>query len=66
MAAVRERNNLRVHVASIWTLVAQAREKAIQEYKANIKDTYDYLDLMKDATKEYKVSLKKVNPNSSS
>ena len=50
-------------MARIGALVAQAREEAIQGYMANFKDTDDYLDLMRGATKEYKSSLKKVNPD---
>ena len=60
---ILERNTLKVHVARIRALMAQAREKAIQEYKANFKDTDNYLDLMRDATTEYKESLKRVDPN---
>ena len=30
---------------------------------ANFKETDDYLDLMRDATEEYKAQLKKVNPD---
>ena len=60
---VRERNTLKVHVAGIGTLLAKVREEAVQEYKANFKETNDYLDLMRDATKEYKAQLKKVNPD---
>ena len=59
---VQERNTLKVHVAGIGTIVAQAREEAVQEYRANFKDTDDYLDLMKDATMVYKESLKWVDP----
>ena len=49
-------------MAEIRALVAQAREEAVQEYKANFKDTDDYIDLMRDATEEYKASLQRVNP----
>ena len=52
-----------VYVAGIEALVAQACKEAVQEYKANFKDTDDYLYLMRDATEEYKASLKKVNPD---
>ena len=62
-ATVRERNTLKVHVVGIGELVAQAHEEAVQEYKANFKDMDDYLDLMRDATEEYKDSLKRVNPD---
>ena len=58
---VQERNSLKVNVAIIGALVAQVREEAVQEYKANFKDTNDYLDLMRDATAEYKESLKQVD-----
>ena len=50
---VWERNTLKVHMARIGALMAQAHEQAVQEYKVNFKDTYDYLDLMRDATMEY-------------
>ena len=43
--------------------LAKAREKAAQEYRANFKETNDYLDLINNATKEYKTSLRKVNPD---
>ena len=58
-----ERNTLKVHMVRIGAIVAQAREEAVQEYKANFKDTDDYLDLMRDATMEYKESLKWVDPS---
>ena len=48
-------------MTGIGTLVAQAREEAVQEHKANFKETDDYLDLIWDATVEYKAQLKKVN-----
>ena len=62
-ATVQERNTLKVHMAGIGALMAKAREEAVQEYKANFKETDDYLDLMRDAIEEYKAQLKKVNPN---
>ena len=37
----------------IGATLAKAREEAVQEYKANFKETDDYLDLMWDATEEY-------------
>ena len=43
--------------------LAKAHEEAIQEYRANFKETNDYLDLMHSATEEYKAQLKKVNPD---
>ena len=61
--AIRERNTLKVHVVGIGALVAKACKEAFQEYKANFKDMKDYLDLMRDATKDYKAQLKKVNPD---
>ena len=63
VAAIRERNTFKVHVARIGALVAHAHEEAIQEYKANFNDTNNYLDLIRDATEEYKESLNKVNPD---
>ena len=50
-------------MAGIRVLVVQAHEEAIKEYKANFKDTDDYLNLMKDAMVEYKESSKWVDPN---
>ena len=58
---VRKMNTLKVHTAGIRALVAQAREEVVEEYNANFKDTDDYLDLMRDATMEYKESLKRVD-----
>ena len=40
--------------------LAKACEEAVQEYRANFKETSDYLDLLNDATEEYKASLKRV------
>ena len=37
--------------------MAKAREEAVHEYKANFKETDDYLDLMQEATEEYKGQL---------
>ena len=48
-------------MAGIGALVAQACEEVVQEYKTNFKDKDDYLDLMRDATSEYKESLKRVD-----
>ena len=48
-------------MAGIGVLVAMAN--AVQEYKANFKDTGDYIDLMRDAITEYKESLKRVDPS---
>ena len=62
-AAIRERNSLRIEVAGIGAQVTKAREEAIQQYKANFKDTDDYLELMRDAITEYKIVVKKVDPN---
>ena len=42
-AAVRERNSLRVQVVGIGAKVAKAHKEAVQQYKANFKDTDDYL-----------------------
>ena len=60
---VRERNTFKVLMAGIGALMTKARDEAVQEYKANFKEMDDYLDLMRDATEEYKAQLKKVNPN---
>ena len=62
-AAVQERNSLRVQVAGIRVHVAKAREEAVQQYKANFKDTDDYLELMRDAMVEYNMVVKRVDPN---
>ena len=62
-ANVRERNSLRIQVARIRAQVAKAREEAVQEYKANFKDTDDYLELMRNAVTEYKQAVRKVDPN---
>ena len=43
--------------------MTKAHEEAVQEYKANFKDTNDYLELMRDAVAEYKEDVKKVDPN---
>ena len=58
---VREQDSLKVQVEDVGTSLAKARKEAAQEYKANLKDINDYLDLFQDATKEYKAQLKKVN-----
>ena len=50
-------------MAGIGEQVARAREEAVQEYKNNFKDIDDYLNLMKDAVDEYKMAVKKVDPN---
>ena len=41
--------------------LAKVRKEAVQEYSANFKETNDCLDLLNDATKEYKASLNRVN-----
>ena len=38
-------------------------KEAVQEYKANFKETRYYFDLLNDATDEYKASLKRVDPS---
>ena len=43
--------------------LAKAREEVVQEYRANFKETSNYLDLMNDAIQKYKASLKRVNPS---
>ena len=58
---VWEWDSLKVQVEGFGASLAKASEEAVQEYRANFKETYDYLDLMQDATKEYKAQLKKVN-----
>ena len=49
--------------AEVESKVAKAREKAVQEYKNNVKDAMDYLYLMRDAVDEYKMAIKKVDLN---
>ena len=63
LATVQERNSLNVYMEGIGASLAKALEEPVQEYKANFKETDDYLDHMQDATKEYKAQLKKVNPD---
>ena len=58
--AAREYDALKAKVAA---KVAKALEEAVQEYKNNFKDTVDYLYLMRDAVDEYKMAIKKVDPN---
>ena len=62
-AKVWERNSLRVQVAGIGAQMARAREEAVQQYKANFKHTDDYLELMRDVVAEYKMVVKKADPN---
>ena len=50
-------------MAGIGAQVAKAREEAVQQYKANFKDTDDYLELMRDVVAEYKMVVKRVDPN---
>ena len=50
-------------MAKIWAQLAKAPEEAVQEYKANFKDTDAYLVLMRDVVAEYKEALKGVDPN---
>ena len=62
-AAAPERDMLKGELAGMGDKVARAREEAVQEYKDNFKHTDDYLDPMRDAVEEYKMGVKKVNPN---
>ena len=50
-------------MVGIEALLAQACEETVQECKPNFKEMDDYLDLIRDATKEYKAQLKRVNPD---
>ena len=43
--------------------LARAREELVQEYRANFKEKIEYLDVLNDASEEYKASLKRVDPN---
>ena len=58
-----EQDQLKALVERFEAYLAKTHEKAVQEYKANFKETNDYLDLMQDAIEEYKVLLKRVNPD---
>ena len=58
-----ERDQLKARVEGFKASLAKAREEDTQEYRANFKETNDYLDFMNDATEEYKASLRRVNPN---
>ena len=60
-AASRARDMLKGELIGMGDKVARAREEAIQEYKDNLKDMDDYLDLMRDAVEEYKMAVKKVD-----
>ena len=46
LAVVRKRDSLKVQVEGFGASLAKAHEEAIQEYKANFKETDDYLDLI--------------------
>ena len=50
-------------MADIGEQVTKAREEAVQQYKDNFKDMNDYLKLMRDAVVEYKIAMKRVDPN---
>ena len=50
-------------MAKIGAQLAKAPEEAVQEYKANFKDTDAYLVLMRDVVAEYKEAMKRVDPN---
>ena len=41
----------------------KAREEAVQEYKDSFMDSDDYLEILREATDEYKAALKRVDPN---
>ena len=62
-SAIQERNSLRIQVVGIGAQVAKAGKETVQAYKANFKDTYDYLELMRDAIAEYKEAMKRVDPS---
>ena len=51
---VQERDLLKAQVEGFGAFLAKARKEAVQEYRANFKEMSDYLDLMQDATEEYK------------
>ena len=54
---------LKGQLVGVEERVAMAREEAIQEYKDKFKDTNNYFKLMRDAVGEYKMAVKKVDPN---
>ena len=60
-AAARERDMLKGELAEMGERMARAREEAVQDYKDHIKDSLDYLNLMRDAVAEYKMAVKKVD-----
>ena len=64
-----KRNHLKAELDQLNALVegfraslTRALEGAIQEYRANFKETRYYLDILNDSTEEYKASLKRVDP----
>ena len=59
----RKQDLLKAQVEGFGASLAKAHEEAIQEYRANFKEMNDYLDLMHNATEEYKGQLKKINPD---
>ena len=58
-----ERDQLKVQMEGFRASLVKAHEEAVHEYRANFKETNDYLDLLNDTTEEYKALLKRVNPN---
>ena len=47
--------------AKMAAKVAKAKADIVQEYKDGLKDTMDYMFLMRDAVNEYKASIKRVD-----
>ena len=58
-----ERDQLKALVEGFEAALARARKEAVQEYRANFKETRKYTYVLNDAFEEYKASLKRVDPN---
>ena len=53
---------LKDELAKMGERVTRAREEAVPEYKDQFKDSFDYLDLMRDTVAKHKMAMKKVDP----
>ena len=56
-----ERDHLKMQVEGSGASLAKAHKEVVQEYRANFKETNDYLALLNNVAEEYKASLKRVN-----
>ena len=56
LATVQERNSLNGHMKGIGASLAKALEEPVQEYKANFKETDDYLDFCRMPLKNIRLS----------